>query len=326
MTTDSLDLVIRPSGIWDTRVPFHSFLREHKRENEIFHSLMLSIGRISSDAYAAKETASAKALFQPKKSGLASALSWKSYKYGWRMAGNDGDPTAQHARHSLKLAVAAVTEQAIVSLCGYFETFCQCWALNMLLARLEAGHQWSAAERKLARQFWPVGPSRYLPSFHHISRAFPVIQQELAVLPHVFTDLRTGLEVTTPATPLLNAHNAVLFWRDWRNLLVHGSGLVNEHFAAKQRRYFNESHAGFPIGELVVGRRLPLAHQSVPSCGNDSLSRRPSIRGVLADESGLRRGHRAAPGRSDDARTLSSRESPSQCLLKGITILRFVGR
>ena len=171
------DLVIRPSGVWDTRAPFHSFLREHRRERDL-HSLMLSIGRVSSDAAAEEPTASAKVVFRPKKSGLDSALSWKSYKYGWRTAGNEGDPTAKDVRRCLRLATTAITEQAIVSLCGYFETFCQCWALNMLLVRLEAGTQWSKAERRLAEQFWPIGQSRFLPTFHKISAAFPVIDRE----------------------------------------------------------------------------------------------------------------------------------------------------
>lgn len=292
----NLDIVIRPSGVWDTRAPFNTFLRHHNHINDVFHSLNLVIGWTSLQVHLAGAEMPARQFLVVKRLPKVHALSFPSYQTTLTSGPEKRTPTAADIRRSMQRALPSITHQALVSLSATFETFCQCWALNMLLSSLERSIPWTGAQRTLAKRCWPIGDNRHFPSMHDIVRAFPVLRDELSALPHIFKHPTTKAPVIAPLTPRLSSYAAVLFWRDWRNVLVHGGGMVSEHFANKHRAFLHEARQTFPIGDMVVGQVLPLKHASFRAAATVHYRAAHRLREVLADYSQSRRGHLAAPG------------------------------
>lgn len=292
----ALDLVIRPSGVWDTRAPFFVFLKRHSQENEFHHGMVLTLERVVHEARLVPPESSARALFKAKKTSHVAGLAWISYKRSLQSEQQPSyHPTVRDASRTLRRALPLVSEHAIVRHCGLFETFCQCSALNLLLARLEAGRRWTVAERALARNHWPIGTNRQLPTLNHILSAFPNIEAALRRLPHVFTDRRTGDVVDIPVSANLNALTAIRFWRDWRNLLVHSAGLVSMHFSERNRAFFQEASGVFPLGGMIVGKKLRVGHESFRALATTHYRAALRLRELVIAESNERRGHSRAP-------------------------------
>jgi hypothetical protein len=160
---------------------------------------------------------------------------------GWRAASGqpDAQPSIEDVEHDLGLALYPIRELAVLKIASVFEIFVQCWALNMFLALLESGQSLSSEQEKLQRDFSPIhSPKTLTPGLPRILRAFPAAHSGLEGLAHVKTDPRSGAELEEPLEPQLNSLQAILFWRDFRNLVVHQSGLTSLRFRAKHVEFF----------------------------------------------------------------------------------------
>src|SRR5439155_7062772 len=132
-----------------------------------------------------------------------------------------------------------IREYAVVRYSSLFESFLQCWALNMLLALQEGGVALSVDQNVLAGKFSPVMKQFVLtPGVPKILSAFPDIRADLEALPHISTDPRTKETVEVPSNPKLNALTTVNFWRDFRNHIVHRGGRISTGFARSHREFF----------------------------------------------------------------------------------------
>ena len=109
----------------------------------------------------------------------------------------EGQPTIADIEKDLATSLYAVREAAVITWSSTFETFCQCWALNMLLARLEAGETLSKREQALAHELSPIhhSPGRPTPGVPSILRCFEFARDGLAALPHINRHPRTGVVV-----------------------------------------------------------------------------------------------------------------------------------
>ncbi|MBI4798340.1 MAG: hypothetical protein HY794_06325 [Desulfarculus sp.] len=218
----------------------------------------------------------------------------------------------KNAVDSLHSSIPSITEYAIVSYCGLFETYIQCWALNFLLAKLESGDAWTSTERKLAHAFSPLASPR-LPSFIDICKYIPIIKETFNILPHVFVNPKTSKEVEAPITPNLNAFQTVLFWRDWRNLLVHTSGMVNQWFYKKHAMFFADFKSVFPhIRDIEVGKKLSLNDATFRAMATTHYRAARSLRPILVGISSARRGHIMAPGPASDSGKVNPEKLPER--------------
>lgn len=164
-------------------------------------------------------------------------------------------------KFSLRQALAGVVEHAVVSYSSMFETFVLCWTLNYLLNVLESGGVWAASETSLAGALSPIGPKAVhrIPGIPDVLRGLPWLKEQLQGVSNVATDPVTGKEYDSPLSPELNALSGVLFWRDYRNLLVHRSGIVSTRFLQRHSAYVAAARAQFEyLPDLEVGRRLAL--------------------------------------------------------------------
>ena len=286
---DIPDFVIRPSGVWNSRAPIFNYRLGHGRIQQAYGVAGLAFDRMRIEATVSPPE-SVRALFR---------VGWcqrhtQSTQYFWRMlrdATPGREPSVNAAVTQLSTALEAFAEIALLKLSSLFETFIQCWALNFLLGKLETGDAWTIAERRLAQRFWPLGSSGTIPSFPQILHAIPSVQEWLTCLPHITRRL-TGEDVDEPIDSTLTALSVLLFWRAYRNLVVHSQGRVSNAFlrrhgvvAESLRRYFPH------VPELRSGRRLIYTRPVVVAAATTHYKAAVFLSEQLVTLSGNRRGH-----------------------------------
>lgn len=274
MTLEPPLAIIRPSGVWNARSPLHSYFLETSAISRDHALLTISVSRTRYDATHLEEgaTSSSSKFMRASDSGPVARKYWNQYRDYWRrLTGSaDGQPSIPDLERSLAPVVYAVREWALIRWVGAFEIFVQCWALNMLLAELESGRELSRSKWSLARQLSPVHTRRPPPGVPEILKCFPSVRRGLDALPHIFSNPVTREPIEEPIHPELTAYRSVLFWRAYRNLVVHGGGLVSGWFVDTYSKFFEafrEDYAEEVLRELEPRVRLQLPALIVPSVG-----------------------------------------------------------
>jgi hypothetical protein len=264
MKTRGPMLIIRPSGVWNSRSPLHNLFHHSLLISRDYSILTLAVTRLryGIDHQPNGSAPSARTFLKVNSSGQAAMRAWPRYRDSWRaLCGKYEDqPTLVHVKHDMGLGLYAIRESAIARLSAAFETFVQCWGLNMLLAKLESGGTLTDSETRLAHDFSPLRQRPLIPIAPRVLTAFPTCDSALSALPHITTDYMSGQPVQEAVSPILNAKSAILFWRDFRNHIVHRGGFVSHAFADRHSPLFDELRR--PYGETLrpmePGSRLQL--------------------------------------------------------------------
>lgn len=304
-------IILRPAEVWDTRAPFGVFLRAHQRVNQRYYALLLASEKLRKECQRSVPYARVKDLL-----GLDSPNDSASRAYGRLLNSFPATGKQVHVAPLVKdlLPVlgdteAAITEHAITSYCGLFEQYVQCWALNYLLALLESGVSLDGGAKRLAHAFHPLR-RRALPGLPEIIAALPIVRTELLKAPHVFTHYGTGDSVSAPISPNLTAFATILFWRRWRNLLVHNAGIVTSEFETEHRMFWREFRSVYPvIPELVAGTTLHLNQDTFRPFATAHYKAAHHLYELLVRVSEGRRGHALAP--NSPVENMAPEEYPS---------------
>ena len=295
------DIVIRRSGIWNSRVPFHNFLVERREISRTYHVLTLAIYQLRYDAGQDDPNRSGRNFFRKvaRETKATPAKSWKGYRlsFGRDSEGELRTPTVSDLSKDLKEALYDVRESAIVKFASLFESFAQCWALNFLLSKLENGTGWTPDERKLAENFSPVHGKYNAPGWPIITQRIPDLRSGLSVLPHINKDSVSGADITMPVTLDLNAFRTIKFWRDFRNIVVHSSGLITSTFRDENGAFFEQLRAPYMghMPPLELGKRLKFFDTMFPAMATAHHKAALWMNNWLEKESRQRRGHPEAP-------------------------------
>jgi len=288
--------VVRPPEIWDTRSPLIQLNRMTCDLGQAYWATLLALSVVRDASKRADPSADGRSAFAHRDNSSI-RRTWEQFTRSFpsNFDGTRSPITAKHVGKSVKLAVASITEHAIVKSSSLFESFAQCWALNYLLARLEASLQLTTGELALVREFSPL-TSRHVPGWPRITKAIPLLETELRTISHVKVDPRTGATANAPLTKELNALVVISFWRKWRNALVHGSGVVTAGFWDEHEAIWIALCAIVPSSRLRLGRKLPLNENIYRSVASVHAHAARRMRTILMDASSDRRGHVLAPG------------------------------
>lgn len=313
--------IIRPSGIWDSRAPFHDYLRQHRLASQNFHTLSLSLAQLRREAAGIDATRSAKTFFRVKQSGKFAGRAWISLKQSFQRRPGEPvySPVVGDVRRILPRIRSGSVEHAVISYIGLFETYTLCWALNYLLALLETGHEWSSKENKLCLALNPLDRPRghRLPGTPEVINAFDWLVEGLSTLPHVRSGA-DGRESATPESSTLHAHSVVLFWRDYRNLLVHRSGVVSNRFLTRNGPLVEEIRSTFPyVSPLALGKRVELTDAAFRAVASTHFRVALFMNERLMATSGARRGHPFAPKPHVPGRLVPDDHSRAPLLVEG---------
>lgn len=266
----SPQIIIRPSGVWNSRAPYHNYLVETSSIDRDYCLLTLAVSRTRHDADHITATSSTNTVtfMRTKISGRVARKVWNRYRDFWRLKTDkpDGQPGISDLEQDLGLSLYAIREFAVIRWSSIFETFSQCWALNMLLARLERSETLTPKEERLVRQLSPIYTRRPrgVPS---ILDCFQDVREELDGLPHINSDPYTKMPVAAPIHPELTALRSILFWRDYRNLLVHRGGRISMDFIETHGAFFEAFRQNYSevMRELRPTGRLQLPSMIVPA-------------------------------------------------------------
>lgn len=291
--SDVPDLVVRPSGVWDTRAPFHNYLVKHRNLEQVVAASMLSLRRVKAEVESAVPDLPAKPFFSVNKGD-------RGDKHLWQML-RDSTPGKNVSVAQIRGLIAkgsqALIDQGIIRFTSLFETYLQSWTLNYLIARLEADIPWTSAERRLAQRFWPIPGASDIPSVPQIVSVVLPLRELLTSMPHVNQDLRSDQAVASPVTSGLNALTVILFWRAFRNLLVHHGGIVSTKFFARHVKLYDEMLELFPyMVPLTVGKRLVVLTSQFAAIATTQYKAAITLSMELEKLSAGRRGHPFAPG------------------------------
>jgi hypothetical protein len=291
-------IVRRPEELWDTRAPLGVFYLEHRRQNEVYYSVLLAIERSRRDLLCAPPEP-LKRLFCGSESNSDATRAWGGLRGSVPATGPNGQrppPASADVERHLQGGVAAITEHAIVNHCGIFEQYVQIWTLNYLLALLENGTVLDSRQLWLIKAISPLRGSKPLPSLPTIAEHLPVLKEELGATPHVFRDYGSGDLVIDPASEHQTAYAAINFWREWRNLVVHNRGIATQRFIERQTAFAADAGVMFPaIRDLRAGKRLRLDQDTFRPFMTVHWKAAQHLRAVLLACSGERRGHALAP-------------------------------
>jgi hypothetical protein len=311
-------LVRRPSWLWDSRAPFYNFISEHKRLNRQFGSIIVSTAAARSYLrLSSNEGRGVRQTLRVDKGGGRAGRAWVMFKRG-SSPPEDQEETNRSPElflNAVAEADAFVQQAAVVMYTAMFETYVLCWAMNYLLAHLESGARLSGAAASLAETF--SDRPRHLNAPQAL-QTFPQIWSGLASVPHVFTNRKTGEPVEAVLDGGLNARDVVLFWRAYRNNVVHHGGLVTDSFVEQHTTVWDLLRSPY--------RGLVTMHVGSPLQFNDDVVRAALavhyraahwLREPLVTLSGGRRGHVLAPAPPDENAVVGSDFVPPRLLLPG---------
>ena len=302
------NIIIRSSGIWNTRSPLIVFNRNNHYINQVYYSSILAITKVQSECNDFELTSPASQIFPNKKKQPIARRAWPAFKRSFpsSLDGSRTPPTVADVQNISRISIRALTEYSIIKYGALFESFAQCWALNFLLARLESGISLTRKERELGQKFAPVNKRHHVqrhhvPGWPEICQNLPQIREVLIKEPHIKTDPRTGATIDEPITPQLNAFSVIGFWRDWRNSLVHKAGMVSSRFFNRNAEVWNELQDLFPTNiDLKAGVRLSLDNLTFRAVTAVHSRAAKALRDILVTVSSERRGHVNAPNKAWD--------------------------
>lgn len=294
------DIVIRPSGVWDSRAPLHTFLAAQREIIRTYNVLTLAVYRLTNEAEEpAIAQRSGRYWLRAHRTGVQAGRSWGNYRRTLPRKRRDILPTpvARDVALDLSQSLYPLRRDTIVRYSAVFETFAQCWALNYLLALIEGGREWSRSQRRLAEDFSPEHGTDTLPTLPRILDVFPFLQDGLSKLPAFTTSDRSDRDTPEAVTSEVNALEAVTSWRAVRNLVVHRGGMLSLRFLDRHGAFFEWLRGHYPyMLPLEVGNSF-LFYDDVVRAVFAVHSRAASwMSDVLEEVSVGRRGHPLAPG------------------------------
>lgn len=316
------DVVIRSSGIWDTRAPYHRFtwgmrylLRRH------FSLEMAAVvfqQALPNTQVSSKELAKILKVKNTKEGSHA----YQRYRKMFTRNREAGElrPSLRDYHWSAKGALFEWRKSTIVSIAGMFETYVQCWALNVLLAKLEGGLLWSQDEREVARELSPVHRTRSsIITWRAIMKRMPATVQSLSGLPNMSLNRSSGEIGARPVSAEDNCLRTIDLWRDYRNLVVHAGGLVSNAFRNRQGKTFDllRQQYGEEVGPLTTGSRVPLWPGLIPAVARVHGVAADWMRAHLMELSQEKRGHPDAPGSAKESYYCSEYKPVGRLLIAG---------
>lgn len=247
-THNPITLVIRPSGIWDSRAPLATFIQYHRKLIQTYNLLTLALGKIRVELTEPLHEDIKPAYFRLKKGGERAKDAWNSLKNTYGSKSPTGEEIARETSRAFRSAV----EYVLIRYVAMFETHINCWALNVLLARLERRQMWSSAETKLAERMSTLGSGK-LPQFREVIDACPILQGCLSKV-SVFQPGTSETIKHIEANENFNSWKAINLFREIRHLLVHRSGTVYGRFLDGHRQFLTNLREVYPtFPQLQVG-------------------------------------------------------------------------
>jgi hypothetical protein len=273
--------------LWQTRAPYAKFLEEFELLNKFYSGSRLSYAltrsSVASLPASARTEESIGAI-------LGGAAKRDAKKYARQV------PDVCDLLRELQLYEMDLDEAVLVRLSSLFEAFTLCWACNMFLAILEAEGELSDEQTKLVDRIVGKGRAPF-GGLTPVVQVFPDMKAVLGQAPRRMRDPRTGRLHEGQLTADVGALQAVDFWRNFRNLVVHGGRYVTGEFIRNHGHVWNVLRQDlYRIPPIRVGQPVPLSVTLITASFTNHQILAKAMRDSLIQVSGAKRGHVFAPG------------------------------
>ncbi len=151
-------IIVRPSGIWDSRAPFHNFLMIHKKHMRMYLISVLCNEKYYFDYKKARSEGKTLEEFLVIPSRNKSQRAWRNYVKCQTERYSDGRtklPIYSNIANDLVVAHEQLKKSAVILHFTLFEQYLQCWLLNYLLIKLETRRSLNKTEDELCFQLSP---------------------------------------------------------------------------------------------------------------------------------------------------------------------------
>lgn len=307
------EIVVRPSGIWNTRAPFHTFLKVHKGQSRAYDLTTLCLERVGWDLPRAREDGKTLEEFLVVDKSNRSQRAWRNYSKAQTERNLQGElkkPIYSNTRHDLIMAHESLKRSALAFTFSLFEAYVNCWLLNYLLYKLETEQEWSKIEREFAKQVSPVHGSKTTPNLAKIIPSIPALKNALASLSHDGIELFAGEQSAVEFT----CFDAIKFWRQYRNCLVHNGGFCTPKFFEQQEQYWLKCMQPFARDKFEERKPLPLSTELLQNCRVTIYKSARALEKSLEEMSEGKRGQPWAPEPRPAEDTLPPNASPAMLL------------
>jgi hypothetical protein len=288
------NLIVRPSGVWDTRAPFHYFLAIFKRENRARVITTLSYFQTESALNKARSEGVPIKDFFIQQCGIQAKRPWRSYEKYQTERSSDGvikSPIFSNAKSDLYAGQSLMSRGSVVSNYTLFETYLQSWLLNYLLAKLENGHALSEKELNFSIQLSPIHGSKKSLNLAEMINGIELINKTLKN----YDPDGISWADSKFTTRSFSLYDSVKFWRQFRNAVVHARGFCPPKLFEQQQKYWNECMGKFKRDAFIERTRLPLSQELLIHCQTCIYKSAKILDESLVSFSNGKRGHPFAP-------------------------------
>jgi len=218
-------MVVRPSGIWNSRAPFHTFMQINKANSRAYELTRLCLERIKSDIPAAREEGKTLEEFLGVKNNDISRRAWKNYTKAIYKRNGEGEiqnPAYGHTTHDLIMCNEILKFSTFVRSMTLFESYLNCWLLNYLLCKLELGQSLNRSETEFARQSSPVHGLGTPPNVAKILTTVTLVKTALGDIFGNRPDTGDSEKSDdTNENRNFSLFDKMFFWVHYRNCIIH---------------------------------------------------------------------------------------------------------
>ena len=312
-------MVVRPSGIWNSRAPFHTFLQINKANSRAYELTRMCLERIKQEMPVAREGGETLEEFLGKTNDI-SRRAWKNYAKAINKRNREGqiqNPAYGHTKHDLIMCDEILKFSTFVRSMTLFESYVNCWLLNYLLCKLELGEALNRSEGEFARQSSPVHGLGTPPNITKILTSVTLVESTLG---DIF-DNRPSTGNPEPSDRTnenanLSLFDEMFFWVQYRNCIIHNGGLCTPRLFNKYQHLWLGCMSEFTRDRFEERVPLTLSIELLHRCRLNIYHAAIALEDSLKTMSRGRRGHSWAPGERPQEEIAPPKDAP-EMLLEG---------
>jgi hypothetical protein len=288
-----VEMVVRPTGIWDSRAPFHTFVKVNKANTRGYEITRMCLEKVTHDLPSARSDGIPLKDYMTPKNDV-SRRAWANYEKAQSRVNLEGklqSPAYGHVGHDVLMSKDILRYSTLVRSMTLFEQYVSCWLLNYLICKIEIGQKWNPVESEFARQISPVHGAGTPPQIFKVLNSINLIKESLGNLVH-------PSHSTGKSRSYFLLHH-MHFWVHYRNCVIHNGGLCTPRTYNRHLPFWLEEMAEFSRDKFRERYPLSLSFELLHRCRftiyHSVLALEKALEKALEEMSLGRRGHPWAP-------------------------------
>lgn len=304
------EMIVRPSGIWNSRAPLSTYIKVTKAETRAYEIARLALERVTAGMDAARASGITLDDYLVPKTNIGKRA-WKVYAKAHLRRNREGviqNPSYGHCKHDLLMSGQVLRFSTLIRSVTNFESYVNCWTLNNILSKLECGEPLQKGEISFAQTVSPVhggGVPQGIGST--ISKIVDVASYLNAAASEINDSDESGNHTYL---------DHIYFWIHYRNCIIHNGGLCTPRAFNRHVVFWNACMGEFVRDKFVERYPLTLSFELLDRCRFSLYKAAELLEKSLRKASNGTRGHPWAPGPPPETLAIPP-ENPPEMLVDG---------